>query len=245
MEIRKQLTSSRLGTFPRKGDAGNWMTPPFLTVTSLLHTWRWLPKTLWLCGSPASLSGKVLKQDLTKSFDNVYIILLSPTWSLIDFHQSWSSCWYVEEIVPPWRILNNNYSYVNKSLFGGQYNCETWHKRTIYKLLSILLHPEPSIKCSLLPLHYKGPPIHLQVDNFKTRAGRTACCTHWAFYYFPLQKGWWRKKRQPRSSWFHNTQSAFRKHTRRQVAGFQLKAVCKFYRHLLLKMSRLGRLHCC
>lgn len=39
MEIQKQLTSSRLGTFPRKGHGGNWMTPPFtfLTMTSLLH----------------------------------------------------------------------------------------------------------------------------------------------------------------------------------------------------------------
>lgn len=39
MEIQKQLTSSRLGTFPRKGHSGNWMTPPFtfLTMTSLLH----------------------------------------------------------------------------------------------------------------------------------------------------------------------------------------------------------------
>lgn len=39
MEIQKQLTSSRLGTFPRKGHAGNWMTPAFtfLTMTSLLH----------------------------------------------------------------------------------------------------------------------------------------------------------------------------------------------------------------
>lgn len=39
MEIPKQLTSSRLGTFPRKGHGGNWMTPQFtfLTMTSLLH----------------------------------------------------------------------------------------------------------------------------------------------------------------------------------------------------------------
>lgn len=39
MEIQKQLTSSRLGTFPRKGYDCNWMTPPFtfLTMTSLLH----------------------------------------------------------------------------------------------------------------------------------------------------------------------------------------------------------------
>lgn len=39
IEIQKQLTSSWLGTFPRKGHSGNWMTPQFtfLTMTSLLH----------------------------------------------------------------------------------------------------------------------------------------------------------------------------------------------------------------
>lgn len=39
MEIQKQLTSSWLGIFPRKGHGGNWMTPPFtfLAMTSLLH----------------------------------------------------------------------------------------------------------------------------------------------------------------------------------------------------------------
>lgn len=34
----------------------------------------------------------------------------------------------------------------------------------------------------------EGPPIHLQVERLKVQEGGTACCSHSAFYYFPLQR---------------------------------------------------------
>lgn len=111
---------------------------------------------------------------------------------------------------------------------------------SVYKLWRIPPHPQPSIKCCLLPLRYGGASYSSPGRKPQSVGGKNSLLHPLSFLLLPPSKG------SGRGRDILNLLDAMihRKHTKTS-GRISVEALCKFYQHLFFKASYLRRLQGC
>lgn len=112
---------------------------------------------------------------------------------------------------------------------------------SVYKVWRIPPHPQPSIKCSLLPLRYGGASYSSPGRKPQSVGGKNSLLHPLSFLLLPPSKGWVRGRDilNLLDAMIHRV--SFQKTHTQTSGGISAEALCKFHQHLLFKTLR--RLH--